>query len=1005
MKLTETALRLPVTTIMAFLSVVMIGLISTRLIPLEFFPELDQPRLTVDLPYSGSSPEEIERQITKPAEEALLTVPGVRNISSYADANGGNVNLRFEWGTDTKQKAIDVREKLDNVRNQFPSDFKRYFVRRDNTGAMPILELRVSSARDLSNSYDLLDRKIKRRLERLEGVARVDLNGVEPKELRIELMSDRVAAHKIDLAKLSQDLQRANFAVSAGVVTDGGRRLMLRPIGALTTQEEVGNLIVASNGLRLRDIANIIYDEPIVDYGRHLDREFAIAIEVSKEAGANTVAVSRRILDEIEMLKDDPDMQGISLYEMENLSNGIVSSINQLLKSGVIGAFLAFFVLFFFLRRVSTTLIVAMAVPISLLITVGVLYFIGLTLNVLTMMGLMIAVGMLVDNAVVVTESIHRHQLLDPANPRSASIRGVKEVSLAVTAGTFTTAIVFLPMIVTQADEISLFLKHVSITICVALAASLVISLTIVPMLMSRLRPQQDDPKETIVDRMVTWYTKTLAWTLRHPRWSSLFAFLTLASVIIPAQFVSTDFFDDENGERRIRLHYHLDGTYALERVEDAVNVMEEYLYANQEKFEIESVYSWYTPSVAQSTLLLTSEDDKKLDTEDLEKLIAENLPKLAIARPNFSWRSNRNDREGVRVTIRGESSTRLAELSHELERIISQMPGFINVLSEAEEGRDEIHVNVDPQKAQRFGLTTNQIARTLSTAMRGQDLQRFHSENGEVSVRLQFQDQDKRTLDDLANLTVDGSASGTPTRLASVASIRRTTGPQGIYRENRMTLIGVHAALDGIEQDEARKRLRQMLNQFDFPAGYSWSFGQQFSNEEESQQIMLRNMLLALILIYLVMAGLFESLIHPAAIWFSIAFAIVGVFWFFLATGTGLQIMAMIGLLVLIGVVVNNGIVLVEHINTLRGQGVPRSEAILQAGRDRFRPIIMTAGTTVLGLIPLCIGKTLIGGDGPPYYPMARAIVGGLSFSTLVTLLILPTIYILMDNLRNWSK
>ncbi len=1005
MKLPDFALRRPVTTSMSFISVILVGLIATKLIPLEFFPEVDAPFLQVDLPYPGSSPEEVERQITKPAEEALLTISGVKSISSFANVDGGNVNLRFEWGIDTKQKAIDVREKLDNVRDQFPSDFKRYYVRRESMGAMPILELRVSSDRDLSTSYDLLDRKLKRPLERLEGVSRVELNGVEPREVRIELLSDRVSAHGIDLVSLASNLQRANFAVSAGSISDANRRLRVRPMGSLTTVEEIGRLVVSPAGIRLQDIATLVYDEPIVEYGRHLDRSFAIAISVSKEAGANTVEVAGRILAELEQLKDDPEMQGISLYEMENLSDGIVSSLTELLKSGVIGAFLAFFVLFFFLRRITTTMIVALAVPVSLLITVGVLYFAGLSLNVLTMMGLMIAVGMLVDNAVVVTESIHRHQVLDPTHPYAATLRGAKEVSLAVTAGTLTTAIVFLPMIVSQADEVSLFLKHVSITICVALAASLLISLTIVPMLMSRLTISPAESKRTIVDRFVEWYTIALRWTLRHPSWSSLIALLVLVSIAIPAPLISTDFFDDENGERRIQLHYHLDGTYTLARVEAAVDLIEDYLYRNENEFEIESVYSWYTPTEAQSTLLLTEEDESVLDTEELQKLITDSLPKLAIARPSFSWRDNRDDREGVRVTIRGESSTRLVELSYELERIMSRLPGFVDVLSEAELGRDEIHVRVDPERAKRRGLSAQQVARTVSTALRGQDLQRFHSENGEVSVRLQFQDQDKRTLDDLANITLASGSNEVPARLASVASIRRTTGPSGIYRENRMTLIGVHAGLDGISQDEAREQLSNLLTQFSFPPGYSWSFGQQFDDEEESQMIMLRNLLLALILIYLVMAGLFESLIHPAAIWFSIAFAIVGVFWFFLITGTGLTIMAMIGILVLIGVVVNNGIVLVEHINTLRGQGIPRSEAILQAGRDRFRPIVMTAGTTVLGLIPLCIGKTLIGGDGPPYYPMARAIVGGLSFSTVVTLLILPTIYILMDNLRNWSR
>ena len=752
------------------------------------------------------------------------------------------------------------------------------------------------------------------------------------------------------------------------------------------------------------DIAEVIYDEPEREFGRHLDREYAIALEIIKEAGANTVAVSRAILAELDRLRDDPEMRGIQVYEMDNLADGIVSSINELLKSGLIGAALAFFVLFFFLRRVSTTLIVAVSVPISLLITVGVLYFMGLSLNVLTMMGLMIAIGMLVDNAVVVTESIHRYQTLDPQNLEAASRKGVHEVALAVVAGTMTTAIVFLPMIVSPADEVTLYLKHVSITICVALGASLILSLTIVPMLMARISVRGGEKKRTLVDAMVDRYEKILAWTVGHPKSSRFIALGVFLSVAIPGPLVSNDFFDDENGQRQTMLHYHLDGTYALERVEEAVNEIEEYLYANKERFDIESVYSWFTPNEAQSTLILTEGDDITKDTEEIQRLVEEGLPQMAIARPNFSWRRQESGDEAIRVTIRGESSERLAEIADQLAAVLDRVPGFKNAMSEAQRGRNEVHISVNRNRVRQYGLSTEAVAQTVSAAMRGRNLRRFHTKDGEVEMRLQFQDADKQRVDDLANLRIE-RPEGPPMRLAALADLSMTTGPRGIYRENRATMIGVHAKLDGIEPDVARERLVDLLNSYDFPTGYSWAFGQRFNDEQDSRNIMLRNMLLALLLIYLVMAGLFESLIHPAAIWLSIAFAIVGVYWFFLITDTAMSLMAMIGMLVLIGVVVNNGIVLVDHINHLRSKGIVREQAVVAAGKERFRPIIMTAGTTILGLIPLCIGKTLIGGGGPPYYPMARAIVGGLAFSTVVTLVILPTIYIALDNLRYWGR
>jgi HAE1 family hydrophobic/amphiphilic exporter-1 len=389
---------------------------------------------------------------------------------------------------------------------------------------------------------------------------------------------------------------------------------------------------------------------------------------------------------------------------------------------------------------------------------------------------------------------------------------------------------------------------------------------------------------------------------------------------------------------------------------------------------------------------------------EEIRELIRRDLPKLAIANPSFDWRSSRSSGEGVRIQVAGESSEQLAALSREVARVLAQIPGFKDVRSEAEAGEEEVQVVVDRERARQYGYSTQEIANTIAAAMRGQNLRRFRNEDGEIDVRLQLQEADQRTLEHLRNLPLfNGNARST--KLATLADFKVRRGPREIHREERLTVVGVSANLQGLTVSEAKKKISQVLGQFKFPPGYSWNFGQSFSEEEETGKIMMVNTLLALALIYLVMASLFESLVFPAAIWTSIIFAIVGVWWFFMITGTTFSLMAWIGALILMGVVVNNGIVLIDHINQLRAQGLSRHEAIVQAGRNRLRPILMTTGTTVLGLIPLCIGNTQIGGNGPPYFPMARAIVGGLAFSTVVTLLVLPTIYVLLDDLRNWAR
>jgi HAE1 family hydrophobic/amphiphilic exporter-1 len=1002
MNITKASLRRPVTTLMIFTCFIVLGVISAKLLPMEFFPDLDAPFIFVDIPYPGSTPEEIEREITKPAEEVVATISGIKRMQSNSYPGGSWIRLEFDWGVNTDVKALEAKEKLEGIRHLFPSDLERFYIRKWSTTDMEILVLRISSNRDLSNAYDMLNRNIKRPIERIEGVSKVDLYGVEKKEIRIQLSADRIIEHGIDVSRLASTLRRSNFLVTAGKITADDQRFVIRPIGEFASVEEIGNVVVGPHNLRLSDIATITYEKPEQTYGRHLNRRYAIGLDVFKEGGANLVDVTDRILEEVERIKELPEMEGISIFYMDNLAEGVTQSLNEVLKSGLIGGCLAVFVLFFFLRRFSTTFIVALAVPLSLLITLTFMYFLGVTLNILSMMGLMLAVGMLVDNAVVVTESIHRHQTLDPKS-KTTITTGVSEVSLAITAGTLTTAIVFLPNIVSANDNISIYLKHVAITICIALGVSLLLAQTIVPLLASKTRPPKPRTKQTLIDRMIVWYAKVLEWTMGHHRATIGIIILVLASVAVPMKFVKVNMFDEPE-DRRIRLHYHINDSYTVEKVEEAVNVYEKYLFDNQEEFEIESVYTYYQHNYASSTILLKKGKGAKKSAEEIKEEMRKGLPRLAIANPSFTWRQQGGAGTSIRIQLVGKSSAQLVELSRDVAWTLSQLEGFSDVRSEAETGEKEVQVVVDRDRARQYGFSAEEIARVVSAAMRGVNLRRFRDEEGEVEMRLEFQDSDRQTLDNLKNIPLY-NGEGRSVSLASLADFRIRRGPRNIRREDRTTSIGITANLNDITVEKARGMISKALADFRFPAGYSWNYGQSFDREQEAFQTMLMNLLLALALIYFVIAALFESLIFPSAIWTQILFAIVGVFWFFLATGTTMSVMAMIGILILIGVVVNNGIVLVDHINHLRAQNMSRHDAIVQAGRDRLRPILMTAGTTVLSLVPLCIVTTQVGGGGPPYFPMARAIVGGLTFSTVITLLVLPTIYVLLDDLRNWSR
>lgn len=1006
MKHTEVALRRPVTTVVVFVALSLIGLLASRLLPLEKFPDIEFPGIFVQIPYAGSTPEEVERLITRPVEEALATLSGVETMSSTSDENQAQIFLQFGWDQSMGAKGIEARAKVDSIRHLLPDDVRRVLVFTGSLGDQPVLQLRISSDKDLSNSYEMLDRLMTRRLERIEGVSRVQLQGVDAREIRILLKPDQLAAHGVDIAAVRDLLLGSNFAVSAGKITAGDQRFNVRPSGEFKSIDEIAELTINASGLRLSDIADIEMQTPERNYGRHLDRQYAIGVAISRATGANMVDVTDRVIAEVEKIGRLPEMSGIKIFSLDNQGEAVRESLGDLLSAGALGGLLAIFVLYLFLRQVTTTLIVTASVPFSLMITLGAMYFAGLTLNILSMMGLMLAVGMLVDNAVVVTESIFRHRTENPDKPIDATISGVKEVGLAVIAGTATTIIVFAPMIVGTKTDMSIFLSHVAITIIVALTASLFIAQTLVPMLASRIAVPPQPKAGAWISRLTARYVASLQWILGHHWWTALGIGLVCVIGVLPIalDLVKFDMFPQDVG-RRLYMPYHIEGQYSLEQLEQSVDKIEEYLYSHQEEFNIRSVYSYYDPEHVESTLLLTSEDDATHSTKEIIALIEADLPQIAIGKPSFSF-DQQGGGNGFAIQISGDSTEILNDLAIDIARSLETVEGLKDVISDGDSGNKEIRVNIDRVRAANVGLSAQAIAQSVSIAMRGENLREFRDRSGEIAIRLAFRENDKQSIEQLANLPLY-TPEGRRITLGTVASLHVGRSPDSIRRTDRQTAVILSANLENdVSIDDVRPRVKSLMDQMQLPPGYSWKEGRGFERQDDTADMMATNIILGIACIFLVMAALFESLILPFSIILgSIVFSIFGVFLLFAATGTTFSFMAMIGIMILIGVVVNNGIVLVDHINNLRQEGVSRDAAIVTAGRDRLRPILMTVATTIVGLLPLAVGTTQVGGDGPPYYPMARAIIGGLAFSTVVSLLVVPALYVYFDSLAAWGR
>jgi hydrophobic/amphiphilic exporter-1 (mainly G- bacteria), HAE1 family len=1004
---TNAALRRPVTTVMLALAVFAVGLISSRLIPLEAWPDITFPGMRVVIPYAGSTPEEIEKLIVRPVEEALATLSGIEEIRASARSDQAQFDVLFSWDRDTDAAAFDVRTKLDSIRPQLPEGADRMLIFAFSASDEPVTVIRISSDQDLTDQYETLEKHLQRPIERIDGVARVSLQGVQPREVRILVDPNRLAAYGVDVRRLRELLVASNFSVSAGQITENGSRFTVRPLGEFRSLQDVRELLVQP-GVRLGDVAQVELVSPELPVGRRMEGRPAVGIDVFKATQANVIDVADRVLAAVERARQVPQLQGVQILVVGNLADSIRSSLRELRNAGLIGAVLSFFMLLLFLRHLPTTLIVSLAVPASLLVTLGALYFLGFTINILTMMGMLLAVGMLVDNSVVITESVFRHRQLKPGNPLEATLAGVREVGVATLAGTFSMIIVFLPLVFGEQNQMSIFLVHVAVPICVAMLASLVIAQTLLPMLAARMSPPPPVAAGSWFARLQERYARTLDWALRHRK---IMALVTLLIVVSPVplfalKIAKVDPFPQE-ASRTLMINYHIEGSHPMDRVEQAVQRVEAYVDQNRERFDIDTYYSFWLSDQANTRLYLKPKEEATVPAGEVMKRVMADMPEIIIGKPSFTFDESSAGATSFSLQLSGESTERLATISREVAHRLSSIDGLEAVRSEAGTGEQEVQVVVNRDRAAQLGLTTEDIALTVAGAMRGDRLPELRTSERELTMRLAFRESDRQSVEDLARVPVmlpDGSR----TELGAVADFVVQPSDREIQRLNRLTTAVISANLaEGVTMDEARKRVKPAMDAYPLPPGYTWKFGRGMRENDQAVATMMQNIVLAVVMIFLVMASLFESALYPLSIITSIVIAIVGSIWFLALTGTSITMMAMIGFMVLIGVVVNIGIVLIAHVIDLRHAGMPRHQAILQAGRDRLRPIMMTTLTTLLALTPLAVGDAQIGGggEGPAYFPMARAIMGGLAFSAVVSLLIVPLFYVWFDDLNLWRQ
>ena len=1029
MNIPEFAVKRPITTLMIILSVLVIGWISLYRIPLLYIPEISGHTLRVNVPYKSSSPQEVEDLITLQVEDALGTVKHVETIESISTDVNSEVSLEFKMGTNMDLATLEVRDKIEQIRNDLPDEVDNIRIFRFKSGDLPVVEFSISIQGDITELFDIVEDVIKPKIQRINGVASVDVRGIEKKQLLVELDLDRLKSHNIDTYSLRRYLRTNNINVSAGDLVEGATKYKIRVIGAFQNVNEVASLPVNRKGIRLSDVADIRYDYSDKESYQRLNGRNAVKVRVMKSSDANMVAVAREIINTVNGIKVDPRMKKLEMYVYRDRSQAILERLKNLRNAGLLGGVLVVVILFFFLRNVRSALIITAAIPISVLCTFCLMFlmrrFAGseVTLNIISLTGLMLAIGMMVDPAVVVLENIFRHKQEKNLGLREAAILGSKEVGVAVIAATATTICVFIPLVFLSKSRMGVFMHDFGISICSALVSSLFVALTLIPLVASRFLhyPESSNsmekhsrtirkPESSLIKKLTARYTKFIELTLRF-RWVTV----VVAILIVVLAFYLYGKLETEVVRRGIyresRLQVDVPRSYSIDDTKKLFERLERILQENKEELEIETVSCNFDRSEGTLSVYFVKQEVAKRPVSVLEKEMRFLFPVIPGVKYTKRFRHGRggSGRE-ISIEIKGRNINTLTRLSGDIKDRLASVTDLSDVQTNLEKGKDEIVVSIDREKVKRYGLTSERIAFGIAGSLGNRAVSKFKIEDSEIDIVLQLKEEDRQRLDQLKNFESENSEEESVV-LGRVVDFEQRRGPEAIERKDRKPIVIITAQYNSRGLKKIRDGIMEKMAGFNLPAGYEWNLGEEFRRFEREESETKFGLILAIILIYLIMASLFESYIHPLAILLAIPFAFTGVAVAFSVLDVPLDSVSRLGLLLLCGLVVNNAIVLIDYVNRLRRDGMERHDAIVKGGKDRMRPILMTTFTTILGLLPMVLPLFLpflfgpFEGRGSIWAPVGLVVISGLITSTILTLVIMPTIYSLIDDFGMWIK
>jgi len=1010
----------PIFTIMVVLIVVILGVVSLVRLPIDLMPDISYPTLTVSCIYENASPEEIEKLICRPIEEAVSAVPGAEEVTSTSSEGQGTIRVTFSWGTDLDAAANDIRDRLDRVIPRLPENADRPTLRKFDLASFPILILGASSRLDPVQMRKIIDDQITYRLERVPGVAAVDIRGGLEREIHVSLNPEKVNALAIPFEQIIRRVSEGNVNVPAGTIDRGNFQVTIRTPGEYTTLEEIGDTVIATHEgvpIRLREIADVEDSWVKVTRIVRVNGEPGLRMSINKQSGKNTVEVARAALAELDAI--NRDIPQIAIVPIIDTSDYIRRSISSVGSSAAYGGGLAVVVLLLFLRNVRSTVVIALAIPISIVATFALMYFGGFTLNLMTLGGLALGVGMLVDNSIVVLENIFR--LREGGQPpESAAVNGTEEVTAAVVSSTLTTVAVFLPLVFMRGMSGVMF-KQLSIVVSFSLLCSLGVALTIVPMLSARILTSQQSreaARETLghrifrlsarfFERLELQYRDLLRWALGHRLLVVLGAALVLGGSLSLIPFVGVELMPTTD-EGEVRISGEMQVGTRLELVDRQFKDVEAIVrrFVPEIKNLVTSIGGspWHGGGShlgeMQISLVPQSKRTRSSDeiAADLRKRL-QGIPGVTIrtraGQGLFVLRIGTQDADEVQVEIRGYDLETADALAAKVKAIVEAVPGVTDAQTSRESGTPEELILIDREKAADMKLTPSAVANALETFLSGTRAGDFRQEGDEYRILVRLKNPEQMALRDILDLTLT-NADGEPVVLRNVVNVAPRSGPVQIERKDQERVTTVSANLSGRDMGSVLSDIRKGLQSVPVPQSFSILFGGDYEEQQKAFRELLLSISLALVLVYMVMACQYESLRDPFVVMFSVPLAAIGVVLTLFFTRTTFNIQSYIGCIMLGGIVVNNAILLVDHTNLLRRRdGMPLRGAIEEAGRRRLRPILMTAMTTILGLLPLALG---MGEGGDAQAPLARVVIGGLFSSTLITLVFVPVMYSIFE-------